>query len=253
MKNIFRLIHYWFPVVLGWSTVLVIQRATNKPILPAGICLYLLGILSAYSLDRWLDHSEKKLPNWLNGTLFGAFLISAILGVFIATQLSIQTFSVLILFSLIVIFYRHIKRIPLLKAILVAIVWTWAAIALPFQNSNWFGWQFWTMRISMPLVYLIAAGVVLCDFKDIGFDNKDGVGSLPLVFGSRKTIMVTSALLLIVAVISYQEGRIGLIASSLGLIGLAQFPLILSQDIIGPLLVDGILALPGFLIFLHLI
>lgn len=253
LKPILLLIHYWFPVALGWSIALVVQRTTDLPILPSGILLYLLGILAAYSLDRWLDPSEEVHPNWLTATLFIGFLVSATLGALIVVRLSVKTISVIVLFSTITIFYRQVKKIPFLKAGLVAIIWAWAGVALPFQNQKWFAWQFWTMQASLPLVILIAAGVILCDLKDLQLDSITDVQSLPVVFGLRNTIWVTSALLLIAATISYKQGRMGLVFSSIALIGLAQFPFLLSQDAIGPLLVDAALTLPGFLIFLHLV
>lgn len=257
MKNTLKptllLVHYWFPIALGWSITLVIHRATGLPISPSGIFLYLLGILAAYSLDRWLDPSEEIRPSWLTATLFVGFLVAATLGALIVIRLSIKTISVIVLFSIITIFYRQAKKIPFLKAGLVAIIWTWAGVALPFQNQNWFAWQFWTMQTSLPLVILIVAGVILCDLKDLKLDSKEDVRSLPVMFGLRNTIWVTSTLLLVAAAISYEQGRMGLVISSAALIGLAQFPFLLSQDAIGPLLVDAALALPGFLIFLHLV
>lgn len=253
LKSVLLLIHYWFPVVLGWSITLVIHRATHLPISPSGINLYLLGILAAYSLDRWLDPPEEIRPVWLTTILLIGFLVSAALGALIAVQLSAKTISGIVLFSLITIFYGKAKKIPFLKAILVAVVWTWAGVALAFQNQNWFAWQFWTMQTSLPLVILITAGVILCDLKDLKHDGKEGVRSLPVMFGLRNTILATSALLLIAAVISYQQGRMGLMMSSIVLIVLAQFPSVLSLDAVGPLLVDAALALPGFLIFVHLI
>ena len=136
---------------------------------------------------------------------------------------------------------------------LVAVVWTWAGVALAFQNQNWFAWQFWTMQTSLPLVILITAGVILCDLKDLKRDVRNDVRSLPLMFGLRNTILITSALLLVAGAISYEQGRMGLVISSAALIVLAQFPSVISLDAIGPLLVDAALALPGFLIFFHLV
>lgn len=253
LKPILLLIHYWFPIALGWSIALVVHRATGLPILSSGIFLYLLGILAAYSLDLWLDPSEEIRPTWLTAMLFVGFLISATLGALIVVRLSVKTISVIVLFSIITVFYRQTKKIPFLKAGLVAIIWAWAGVALPFQNQNWFAWQFWIMQTSLPLVILIAAGVILCDFKDLKLDSIDDVQSLPVILGLRNTIWVTSALLLIAATISYEQGRMGLVISSAALIGLAQFPFLLSQEAIGPLLVDAALTLPGFLIFLHLV
>lgn len=253
LKTLMLLVHYWFPILLGWSIAMVIQRATGSPFSSSGIYLYLLGIWAAYSLDRLLDPADEVRPRWLTAALIVGFGVAAGLGAVFALQLSPKTISVIALFSLITIFYPKAKRFPFLKTLLVAIVWIWAGVALPFQNQNWFAWQFWTMQTSLPLVILIAAGAILCDFKDLRFDNGDGVPSLPVMFGLRNTVLVTSMLLLIAAMLSFEQGRIGLVVSSVVLIGLAQFPFILSLDAIGPLLVDAALTLPGLLIFLHIV
>lgn len=253
LKSILLLIHYWFPVALGWSIALVIQRATGLPILPSGIYLYLLTIWAAYSLDRLLDRPKEVRPLWLTTSLWVGFMIATTFGAMLVVQLSFKTISVIALFSIITILYTKVKKIPFLKTVLVAIVWAWAGVALPFQNQHWFAWQFWTIQASLPLVMLIAAGVILCDFKDLKSDCDAGVRTLPVMFGLRNTILGTSILLLVAALISYEQGRIGLMISSAALIGLAQFPAILSMDTIGPLLVDAALTIPGLLIFLHLI
>jgi len=100
---------------------------------------------------------------------------------------------------------------------------------------------------------LVACGVVLCDFKDIKADHQQGVKSLPTMLGSRRTTLVISAVLVVTALISYGENRMGLVISSLLLILLTQFPRLLSLKAIGPLIVDAVLAIPGFLIAFHLI
>ena len=110
LKPILLLIHYWFPIALGWSIALVVHRATGLPILSSGIFLYLLGILAAYSLDRWLDPSEEIRPTWLTAMLFVGFLISATLGALIVVRLSVKTISVIVLFSIITVFYRQTKK-----------------------------------------------------------------------------------------------------------------------------------------------
>jgi len=74
-----------------------------------------------------------------------------------------------------------------------------------------------------------------------------------VTFGLRNTTLITSALLGFTACLSYLDGRLGLFVSSLILMGLAQFPKILSLDAIGPLIVDMVLTVPGFLIVLHLV
>ena len=252
-KSLLLLIHYWFPIMLGWSIAMVIHKATGSPILFSGITLYLLGIWAAYSFDRLLDDPKRSRPGWLKAALLMGFVVSTGLGVVLALQFSLQTLSVLVVFSVITLSYRKTKRFPFLKTLLVAITWTWAGVALPFSNSNWFAWQFWTMRTSLPLVLLIAAGCILCDLKDLKFDNADGVRSMPAVLGLRNTLFVTSAVLLVAALLSFEEGRMGLVASSVTLLFLARFPALLSLEAIGPLLVDVALTIPGLLISIHLV
>ncbi len=247
LKSILLLIHYWFPVLVGWSIILVIHKATGFPISPEGELLYMLAILAAYSLDRLLDHPGVMRPHWLTAALWVGLFSAASLGVVIVFWQSPQTISVMILFALITFAYRKAKKFPLLKTLLVAILWTWAGMALPFQNA----WQFWTVQISLPLVILLSANAILCDFKDLKSDERAGVRSLPAMLGLRNTTRIASFLLVVAAIISYEQGRTGLVISSTVLIGLAQFPLLLSLDAVGPLLADAALTLPGLLILLH--
>jgi len=252
LQALLLLIHYWFPVVMGWSIATVIHQATKLPILTSGINLYLLCIFAAYSFDRLLDNDDPTRPGWLNLALWVGLLAAAIPGAILVLQLSLQTLSALVIFALITFFYTRLKKFPLAKFLLVSIVWIWAGVALPFDNPHWFAWQFWTMGVSAPLVILMVCNCILCDFKDVASDTLNGVRSLPVLLGPRTTMFITSALLVITAYISYIDGRPGLLISSLLMTALAQFPKLLSLDAIGPLMVDMTLAIPGFLIALHL-
>jgi len=249
----FILIHYWFPVALGWSIATIIHHATGLPFLSAGLHLYLLGILAAYSLDRIVDNDDPIRPPWVNGALIIALILSAVLGIHLSLQLSIQTFSALLVFCAATIIYVRVKKIPLLKAAWVAIVWVWAGIAIPFANGHWFAWQFWTTSVSLPVVILMICNVTLCDLKDIDSDKIHGVKSLPAIIGLRKTLVIVSSLLVIASIISFHENRIGLLLSSVLLFLFAQFPQVLSTKVLGPLIVDASMVLPGVLIALHVI
>ena len=110
LKSILLLIHYWFPVALGWSIALVIQRATGLPILPSGIYLYLLTIWAAYSLDRLLDRPKEVRPLWLTTSLWVGFMIATTFGAMLVVQLSFKTISVIALFSIITILYTKVKK-----------------------------------------------------------------------------------------------------------------------------------------------
>ena len=252
-KSLLLLIHYWFPIGLGWSVALVIHQATGMPIVSSGLYLYLFGICAAYSLDRLVDNADPSRPMWLTTVLTLGFLFSATIGIFLALKLSVQTFSALVLFSIIALLYTQIKKLPFVKGVVVAVVWGWAGIALPFANHHWFAWQFWTTQVSLPVVILIACGVILCDFKDIKSDNAFGVRSLPAMLGFSRTMWIVSISLVVVGIISFAENRMGLLVSSALLLLLTQFPRILALDALGPLIVDALLAVPGVLIVLHFI
>lgn len=247
------LIHYWYPLIVGWSTVLVIQRATQWPVSHAGKWIYLLGIFSAYSLDRLLDHTEHEMPRWAQWSLGLAFVGSAVVGVGLAFRLSVKTLSALVLFALVSILYRKAKPYPLMKTLLVAIVWVWAAVALPFENSHWFAWQFWKIAVSAPFILLMSAGCILCDLKDVESDTRSHINSLPVLIGVRSSLYVVAGLLLTAGMLSVHQGRLGLAFSSLILILLTPFPKFLSLKWVGPLMIDVVLSLPGVLIYLHII
>ena len=253
LRSLLLLVHYWFPVALGWSVATVIHRASGLPILPSGIHLYLLCILAAYSFDRLIDDNDPARPLWMKVALLCGFLASSVLGFALTLGVSIQTLSAMLIFSVITVFYKRMKKFPFVKFLLVSIVWTWAGVALPFADQHWFAWQFWTMQTSAPLILLIACGCILCDLKDVSSDSESGVRSLPVIYGVGNTIRLTSVLLGLTAFLSYIDGRLGLFVSSLTLIALAQFPQILSLDAVGPLIVDMALTIPGFLIVLHLV
>lgn len=251
LKSLLLLIHYWAPIGLGWSIVLVIHAATRMPIIDSGFHLYLFSICAAYSFDRIIDTDYSNQPSWLRTTLLLGFGLSTIAGFVLSIHLSAQTFSALLLFSTMVLLYSWIKKLPFIKGLLVAVIWVWAGVALPFNNNHWFAWQFWTMKISLPMVILIACGVILCDFKDIQADAQNGVKSLPVMLGLSRSIWLISVLLIIVAGISLAQHRFGLFTSSLLLLILSQFPRMLSIKALGPLIVDVTLTLPGILIMLH--
>ena len=56
-----RLLHYWWPLALGWSLTVVMQRATGRQANPSRHGALLCGIVAAYSLDRVIDPSETGL------------------------------------------------------------------------------------------------------------------------------------------------------------------------------------------------
>lgn len=247
-----KLLHFWFPVALGWSIAQVVHRATNVPLYSNGLMLFLSGIWAAYSLDRLAD-SPPNQPRFLRVALFIGLFFSVILCAVSAAHLSVKTLSAVLVFSFLAVLYRRLKKYPLLKTLIVAMVWVWAGVALSVANDEWLGWQWWTISASLPLLLLIAAGCILCDFKDMKADEEQGVKSLPVLLGIQKTILIVTILASAAVAVALSQNRVGLAVSGAVMIGLAQYPSILATEDIGPLLVDFILTLPGILIVSKLV
>jgi len=253
IDSLLLLTHYWFPIGIGWSLVLVINHATDMPISRVGFQLYLLGICAIYSIDRLVDNSDPSRSFWVTAVLAAGFLVSVSISGILVFQIPIQSISTLLLLSVLTLLYVWVKRFPFAKGFWAAMVWGWITVAAPFLDKQWFAWQFWTLQVSLPIVILMACNIIMCDFKDIKSDRLNGIKSLPVLLGTRKTTWAISLLIIIAAVISFDENRPGLFIGSILLLLLAQFPNLLSRRVLGPLMVDAALVIPGVLIVLHII
>ena len=215
--------------------------------------LFLGGIGSAYSLDRLLDRSSISHPRWVVLTLCAALFVSTVAGFAAAFMLPAKTLSAAIVFAAASLFYRRLKRYPVVKTILVAAIWTWAGAALPIERPEWTAWDWWSIGASWPLFLLLAAGCILCDFKDLELDRRQGIRSLPVMWGMTRAAAVAVVLALAAILVAFCEGRTGLCYCGILLIAAASHRSALSRPALGPLLVDAILSLPGVLILTHLI
>jgi hypothetical protein len=248
-----RLLHYWWPVVMGGSAAVVVSRATARPVDAAGLTVLLCGILAAYSLDRILDTPGLDRTVWLKAALQTGAAIGIVVGAVLLALLPFGTWTLVLVLGVLVLAYPRLKSVPLLKTVLLPVVWTWSVIALPFQEGSWFGWHAWTAPVALPLLCLIASGCLLCDLKDAKADREASSPTLPVLMGVNGTIAAAVILSTIGAAIALSEHRIGLLVGGIGL-GLAAIrPNLLARDVVGPLLVDVILTVPGLLIVLHIV
>ena len=238
---------------MGASAALVVRHATARPLDDNGLALLLCGILAAYSLDRLQDgagiaerHGVLIALRW--GAAIGVGGAAALL-----VLLPLRTAMLVPVLGAVVLAYSRLKAFPLLKTVLVPVVWTWSLIALPFQDGSWIGWHAWTAPIAIPLTCLIASGCLLCDLKDVEGDREASVASLPVLMGVHGALVIAVALSAIGAAVAAAEHRIGLSIGGVGLGLVALDPEFLAHDVHGPLLVDVILTLPGLLIALHIV
>jgi 4-hydroxybenzoate polyprenyltransferase len=249
--SLLRLLHYWWPLALGWSLTVVVARATGRTPDPAGLATLLFGITAAYSLDRVVDPGGGRTAGeagWLRPLLLVTASVSTLLCGLFATGLGAETAALVPALGVAAVLYPWLKRLPLTKTAALPVVWTWASIALPFNDGSWLGWHAVRFPIALPLLLLIAAGCLLCDLKDEESDRVSGVRSLPALIGGAATIRVAIALAVSAAALAWMEHRTGIVVSAAALGAAATVPALLASDAAGPLLVDVILTLPGLLI-----
>jgi 4-hydroxybenzoate polyprenyltransferase len=165
-----------------------------------------------------------------------------------AYRLPVQTSALVLILAATALLYPQLKKLPLTKTAALPLIWTWAALALPFNDGSWLGWHTLLLPVAGPLLLLIAAGCLLCDLKDEDDDREAGVRSLPAVLGGARTVHIAVALAAAAAGLALLEHRIGIAVSAAALGAATTSPTLLATDAAGPLLVDVILTLPGLLI-----
>jgi len=247
-RSALRLLHYWWPLALGWSLTVVVQRATGRAADVHGIVTLLSGIFAAYSLDRVLDPPGATGRTWMTRMLALAGIVSAIVCWLAASTMPIRTAALVPVLGAASLLYPILKRFPVTKTVALPVVWTWASIALPFNDGSWLGWHAVLQPVAVPLLLLIASGCLLCDLKDEAGDRQAGVRSLPAMFGGPATLRVAVTLAAASAAVALIEHRTGLAVSAAALGAATCSPTLLATEAAGPLLVDVILTLPGILI-----
>jgi len=248
-----RLLHYWWPVALGWSVSLVVGRATGLPLSSAGRGVLLLSIWAAYSFDRLMDATPGGLSRGLAASLWAGFATAAAGILVLLPRLPIGTLALLLLLSVAGLGYRRVKGYPLVKAVLVPGVWTWAGIALPLADGSWIGWRALVHPVSVPLFLLISAGTLLCDVNDVDRDREQGVRSLPVQVGVARTLALAAMLAAAGVLVAFRLARIGLALDGILLVLLSGCRPLLARETWGPLAVDMVLTVPGLLILAHLV
>jgi len=249
------LLHCGLPPAVGWSLAKVMEKASGTPFSTLGIMLLLGGIGSAYTVDRLidsptltLDDSPTKLEEALRAVTLG-FLCFTLFAT-LRAEVSLQVGALLL--GVITLAYTKLKRLPFAKTVILAGAWTWACATLPFAGTeNPPRW--WTLDVILPLLLLLAGNGILCDLKDRKHDCDDDVPTLPALIGPHRTCRIVTGILLLSVALSTGQGYPGIGLSGAALALAAQFPDLMEREIIGPLIADSILILPGALIYLGVV
>jgi 4-hydroxybenzoate polyprenyltransferase len=223
------------------AMILVVARAAGQPVSVSAAAFFAAGVTVAYTFDRWADPPGQERPTWC----LVVAMIAAMIGFWAALSLPLVKWIAAAILGLLGVSYRGLKRFPLLKNVLVALAWTVAALC--FSVAVWP-----PLKVGAPLGAAIfavfAAGALLCDFKDVAADTRRGVQTAPVLWGPARAAWVAAGLAALGALAGGMVGRPGLICTGLALAVLAAFPAVISRPVLGPALIDGMLALPAILI-----
>lgn len=240
-----RLLHYWWPLALGWSLTVLVGSALGRAADAAGRLTLLSGILCAYSLDRAYGSHAPGIPRGLRSVLRAVAAAATVVCAAAALRLPVETAVLVPVLAVAALAYPELKRLPATKLVLLPLVWVWGSMVLPFNAGSWAGWRMLTQPIVAPLLLLVAAGSLLCDLKDEADDRARGVWTLPARVGAAHTLRLAAGLALGASALAALQHQPTLAAGGVALGASTLVPSVLSTEVAGPLLVDVILTLPG--------
>lgn len=240
------LAHIWLPVLTTLSMARALcQVFPTAVVFPAGAWTLGLGVLSVYTADRLLE--PGRLPVALSAPLWALCGLSCLSMVALAYLEPARLLPVDIALGSASLAYGRLKRSPVLKTLLVTATWWIGCTLLPFDLRG-------RARLE-PLLLLhpaalglslsVAAGALLCDFKDAARDARAGVRSLPVLLGARRAQWVCAGLALSAVVACALAHAWALLCCAAAMLVLTPNLAWLERPLLGPLSVDGALALPG--------
>lgn len=194
----------------GACAVAVVSRHASGHWTPWAALTAFLCIYSSYLIDHLSEvdafdgeHASarsKRLANRRTIALGGAAAYAAALGI-AAWQSGLHAMLLLLSFPLAVVFYCmpllpwrkagqwsfiRLKHIPGFKAVYTAYFWGWLmSFTLVFHQTGTLGEH---LAFGGYAFLSLFVGTVLCDFKDIERDRIEGVQTLPILLGAKRTL-----------------------------------------------------------------
>ena len=239
------LTHLWLPTlsVLGLSLSLA-QTLESARIFVPGLLSLMAGVLLVYTCDRLLEVGRVAAP--LRGFLWLSAAVSAMACVICAALWPARLFLVQGLLGIAAGLYVWLKHYAAAKTSIVAATWCIACSLLPIQQGgDAVPYYLVITPQALSIALMVAAGAIMCDYKDEVVDRAAHVWSLPLYLGHGRTVWLTSLLALMAALLAYWVRAWSLVATAALICMLGLRPSLLARPLLGPVLVDGVLALSG--------
>jgi 4-hydroxybenzoate polyprenyltransferase len=250
-STMLRLLHCFWPAVLGWSLVRVLGHTFGSTPSDAGLVVLVTGIVAAYSIDRTRERTRTHANvRWRRSLLTIGVGAALVCGTF-ALRLPSDALVTATALAAVVLSYPRLKRHLPTKLLLLPSVWLLAVVVLPFAGNSGIAWQHLQHPV-VPVVFLqLAAGCFLCDLKDHRTDADAAVPSLPVLVGSRWTTRIVAMIASATVPWALMLGERELAIGGALLLAAATRPDFVARDVQGPLLVDVLLSVPGLLVALR--
>lgn len=204
------------------------------------------GVWCVHSLDRLIEPGrvQRRAGAWLKPALLAGVVLGGLgaAGLAILDLIQDRMDPRLVILAALGLSYRWLARLPLAKAVVIAICWTLAlALVVPALG--------WSDPRLLAWAAIVWGAATLCDLPDREHDRAQGRGSVPAVLGPRLAWILAVTAMLGGAVAAWPEAPALAASGAMALPLLACWPW--SQDaLVFPLLVDGALALPGVVVLI---
>lgn len=152
---------------------------------------------------RWILNHKKQL------IILTVFSLTSILFIsfFIPSENLILLMGTGIIASAYFLPFVNLRRIPGVKALLVAAVWTAVTVYFPIRFSSvsagftsiTAGHRNFILLITERFLFLLALCIAF-NIRDIQFDKNSGVNTLPVIYGIEKAKLIAYCLLLLFVV-----------------------------------------------------
>ncbi len=181
------------------------------------VCVIFFGILLEYNLHKLYaviknnEEIKNEKYSWAKNNkyiYFSILIIASIFLIYFFINLKLNIIVYLIPFAILNLLYSlpifkriKIRKIPLIKIFLIAFVWTFVTVNIPFIYSE--------VRLSNAIYLLflerfifIIAITIPFDIRDIQQDKINGVKTIPYFLGENKSYLLSNILIIIFSIIT---------------------------------------------------
>lgn len=243
------LLHIWMPVLAVVAlTKVMAQVFPGAVYYPAGAWSLYLGVLLVYTGDRLVERG--RVPRALQATLWSVVAGCLVVMAYLALRDPGRLIPVEAALGVVSLIYSRAKSSPVLKTVMVTLTWWFGCAFLPYDLLG--GHELHPELLLRPAVlgfaFMFVPSALLCDFKDQESDARAGVRSLPVMLGARGAQWVSAACAGLGFALSVWDGAWAGAATALLMLAVTPWLRLLRRPLLGPLVVDGLLAVPGLVL-----